>query len=611
VLNYSRKLYALFSSWSLLELSFLVLMMVGITILEMIGISLFLPLMQALITPGTPSDFPILRDVIEYIDPTSSSSLIAVLAILIFIFFNIKNALLLIVVWQQNKFINEKTALFSTTLLKMYLSMPYAFYLRRNSSELTRNIYDSTTVVLLGGLLSILNLLLEGLMIIGIVVVLAIVDPGVTFTAMGVLGVTLASIYYAFRRKLELWGREKQIRDAQKLQWIKQAFGSVKETKVLGREEFFVSAFAQPAYRLARIATSEATLHRAVSASSEVVLIGGVTLILLLSLWGSDGSSNANLLTTLGLFAVAGFRILPSANKITANLIKLRKSIAAIDDIYADLIEWESRKKADSPETMFPALQNSLLIEDVSLTYEGASAPAVSNVSIEIKRGQTTALVGASGAGKSSVIDLLLGLHTPDSGQILVDDHKISSNIRGWQRHIGYVPQSIFLIDDTLRKNIAIGLEDAEIDEEAISKAINFANLTGLVEKLEDGVDTHVGENGVRLSGGERQRVGIARALYHNPDVLILDEATSALDNQTEHEISVSLQALSGQKTLLIIAHRLSTIRHADQIILMEAGKCVDSGSFDELLQQNDLFRNFVNQGLLIGSIDTPNGAVA
>lgn len=317
----------------------------------------------------------------------------------------------------------------------------------------------------------------------------------------------------------------------------------------------------------------------------ELLAVAGLVALVLVLL--VQGKPPTTLLPILGVFAAAAFRIMPSANRILGALQNLRYSLPAIDKLYQEILLLNNTASNESNDTML--FQNMLTLEQVTYRYENAEHRALNGVSLNIKWGTAVGFIGTSGAGKSTLVDVILGLLTPASGRVLVDNVDIQSNLRGWQNQIGYVPQSIFLTDDSLRRNIAFGLSDDLIDDEAVLRAIKAAQLEAFVGGLSEGVNTLVGERGVRLSGGQRQRIGIARALYHDPGVLVLDEATSSLDMATEKSVMEAINALHGEKTLIIIAHRLSTVANCDWIYKMEQGCVIDAGSFEKLTATKDL----------------------
>src|SRR5262249_14609709 len=317
---------------------------------------------------------------------------------------------------------------------------------------------------------------------------------------------------------------------------------------------------------------------------------GALLVVILLTLQGKQG---ADVLPLLGLYAYAGFRIIPSANRILWKTIEIRYGTTAVQQLYADymIIARHATDACDAAADESLPFTDRIVVEGLSYTYTGTHTPALHDVYLTIRRGESIGIVGPTGAGKSTLVDILIGLLPPSCGRITVDSVVLHQRLRSWQHQIGYVPQTIFLADDSLRRNIALGLPDDDIDDTKVQAAVRRAQLEAFVASLPDGLHTFVGERGVRLSGGERQRVGIARALYHEPEVLVFDEATSALDSRTESEVIQAIEALHGVKTIIMIAHRLSTVRHCDRLVLLQGGRVATCGSYDELLERSADFR--------------------
>jgi ATP-binding cassette subfamily C protein len=381
---------------------------------------------------------------------------------------------------------------------------------------------------------------------------------------------------------------------------VSQGLHAVKEAKILGREQFFARAFDEASRDTAYYRIAEGTVTQLPPLFLETVLIVGLALLI-----AAAGGSAERLGPSAAVFALAAFRLIPSANRIVASLTQLKGSAAAVSQVAEDLAEagpYQAVERAAAEQEAAanaPHFEQTIALENLGFRYPTAASAAVENINLTIRRGETIALVGPSGAGKTTLADLLLGLLIPTTGAIKVDGIDVTGGRRGWQTRVGYVPQTIYLTDDTLRRNIALGIADRDIDEECLARAIQLAQLGPVIERLPMGLDTAVGENGVRLSGGQRQRVGIARALYHQPELLVLDEATSALDNMLEREVSASIQALGGRITIILVAHRLSTARACDRVVLMEVGHIADVGGFDELVARNATMRRLVELGQL------------
>jgi len=472
----------------------------------------------------------------------------------------------------------------SHRLLAAYLAAPYAFHFRRNSAALIQRVTDAVNSVFRGVLGSLVNVASESLVVAGIVAILAWTAPGVTLVAVVVVGAMLLVPLTLSRHATTRWGRAVQQLDAEILQTLQQSLGGVKEVKVLGCESFFLSQFDERLATAARLRSRYATVSAALRMGVETMFICGLLLVsLLLTL--SHGSAA---LPLLGLFAYAGFRVIPAANRVMLYITQLRYSRPWIEALRADLATLPSPAPAVGPAAADAIrFTHAIAFERVSYTYEGEREAVLLDVELTIAKGEAVAIVGPSGAGKSTLVDVLLGLLPPTSGRVTVDGRDIAGALRSWQRHIGYVPQEPFVLDDTLRRNVAFGVADAAIDERRVKAAVRLSQLSSVVTALPRGLDTMLGERGTRLSGGQRQRVAIARALYHEPEVLVFDEATSALDTPTERELIAALEALRGVTTLVVIAHRLSTVRRCDRLAVLRDGRLVAVGPYQELHERD------------------------
>jgi ABC-type multidrug transport system fused ATPase/permease subunit len=366
------------------------------------------------------------------------------------------------------------------------------------------------------------------------------------------------------------------------IQHLQQGFGGVKDVKIFGREDYFVTEYSDHLTKNAAVLRRFSVLQMLPRTGLEILTIFG--LAVLVSTMVVSGQELADVLPVLGLFGAAAFRLVPAVSRMVAMVQTITVNRPVVRELFRDL-------GLDAPNTAIRqshgGFQSEIAIDNLFFAYQNAPSSALQDVSIRVKRGEAVGLVGPSGSGKSTLVDVLLGLLKPTAGGVAVDGIDISQRLRWWQDQIGYVPQSIFLTDDTLRRNVAFGLPKNEIDDEAVRSAIRAAQLEEFIESLPLGLETVVGERGVRLSGGQRQRIGIARALYHNPEVLVLDEATSSLDMETEHGVMQAVQALQGDKTVIIVAHRLSTVEYCDRLYRLENARVVDEGTFGEVMNRS------------------------
>jgi ATP-binding cassette, subfamily B, bacterial PglK len=593
-----HKFYSVLDQTTKRGILVLFVMMIFSTLLEMIGITIFIPLLSLLSNSNNIQEYSMFTDIIGGLSGDKNKLLI-LLASGLMIFFFLKNLFLGFFSYYQNRFIYQLSARYSVDFLGMYLSRPYDFHLRQNSAELTRNIYDLVSSIFSKTMLPVLQLVLEILTALGILIVMLLVQPIATILVASILSLSAAIFYFIVQNKVRIW--QKIITEAleHKIRWINQSLGSVKETILSDHQKYFQDLFAIPTYKVAKYMAFSNTIPSLPRLFIEVIVIGCVLVTILMLLLVRHQPIDS-IITTLGLFGFAAMRILPAFGKIVSNLTVIKQNTVIIDILFDDFYSLRNSEKQELVTAQDSALskeihfRKELSITDVTFSYPGSELAALVDVNVSIPRGKSIAIVGRSGAGKSTLVDVILGLFRPETGEVKIDGHDIFNNISSWRRLIGYIPQDIYILDDTLKRNIALGVKDEYIDNAKIENAIKLAQLEPVIEQLPENINTIVGENGTRLSGGQRQRIGIARALYNDPEIIVMDEATSALDGETEKEISSAISILTGKKTIIIIAHRLSTIRDCDMLIFMDQGSVRATGSFEELAENEPGFLRMI-----------------
>ena len=540
-------------------------------LLETLGVGLVIPALSLLTQNDIASNYPALQPILQTLGNPSQQNLIVGGMLTLVGVYLVKTLFLAFLAWRQMRFAFGVQAQFSQRLFKVYLHQPYTFHLQRNSAQLIRNVINEVSMVTGNAILPGMILLTELLVLFGLCGMLLIVEPRGTLIVVSVLGIAAWAFHHFTHRHIERWGLARQHHEGLRLQHLQQGLGGAKDVKLLGREANFLEQYRQHNVQSAHVGQMQSVLLQLPRLWLELLAVSGLAM-LVISMLAQSRALDA-ILPMLGLFAAAAFRLMPSASRILNAVQALRYGLPMIDTLYTEL-NLGIPEVSDASYLSAP-FDVAIELRRVTYTYPGAAEPALKDTSLVITRGELVGFVGVSGAGKSTLVDILLGLLTPDEGEVRVDGKNIQENLRNWQDQIGYVPQSIYLTDDTLRRNVAFGLSDEHIDDFAVQRAIQAAQLTNFVASLPNGLATIVGERGVRLSGGQRQRIGIARALYHDPAVLLLDEATSSLDTVTEHDVMQAVIALHGSKTIMIVAHRLSTIEHCDQVYQMKQGELI------------------------------------
>jgi len=571
------------------------------SLFEAVGVVVAFELIQIILEPDAARTSSVLRTTLDWFEIEITDSFFVYAAVAMAIFFVIKNIFLSYATYAHLYFSNAAGMWISFDILKMYLHSPFAAISRFNSAELIVGVGQAPYIVASRILNSTVSIITESLIIIGVATVLIYSEPYIAIITGISLGASMSLYNVLIRPFYQRWGEKQLIYERAVTKSIYESIHGIKEIKLLNCQEFFLQYFIRARKKLLRINTNSAVANAIPRFISETLIICAIALVIIIVL--SQERPRSEILSTLGLFAFAGFRMMPSINRLTSAFATLTFGRPALSRIMDDISSFRPDSPVKNIESMAELgnFENNIQLKNVTFSYEGVDTPTIDNVSMSIRKGQFVGIVGETGAGKTTLIDIILGMFSPQSGQIFCDNRPLDTRDRAWQDSLGYVSQEISLLDDSVRRNIAFGVNDEEIDPARVDGAIELAAINDVVSGLPHGLDTTIGERGSRLSGGERQRIGIARALYRNAEILIMDEATSALDTHTEQKIVETLRNLSGGKTIIVIAHRLSTIQNCDVVMYMENGRLLDSGTFNELRAKNETFANMVRHAEITG----------
>lgn len=583
-----KQLLYIFSTREKLEIVLLFIAAIIGSLMECLGVGIFMPFVNVLMDTDSIQQTWYLRYFYEVFHFASTENFLVALTFCIIAIFVIKNLYLIAEKYAIYFFSFNMQRNISTRLLHAYMNEPYTFHLNKNISVLQRSMQEDAGLFS-NAVIHFMELFIEITTCIALGISLFCISPSMTLVIVGLLVLCMSLFLYLARRFATGFGKECQTYKAMLYQWMNQALGGIKEIKVLGREQYFIESYDDYYKLYAKGQRISRLLGAIPKYVVEMVSISGMLIAIILKM--KYGQTDiVTFIPQLSAFAIAAFRLMPAVGRINEHNTSIMYAAPSIELVYHDLLDVDRSNNEDyqehAPNIIHSetghadlandwSLRNQLRVNGIYYRYPGTEEDVINNAEFCIPRGQTIALIGESGSGKTTMADIILGLLTPQHGEILVDDKNIYSNMNAWHKTIGYIPQTIYLSDDTIRNNVAFGIHEKDIDDDAIMRAIEKAQLYDFIESLPNGLETVVGDRGVRLSGGQRQRIGIARALYHNPEILVLDEATSALDNETETAVMDAIDGLRGEKTMIIIAHRLTTIRNADQIYEVKDGKVI------------------------------------
>lgn len=592
-----HKLYILLSPDDRRKAVLLCFLLMVNSIAEVAGVASILPFIAVLSKPELIDTNQYLSFAYHSLGFTSHKSFMIFLGFFFLGILILGLAVNAVVLWAQLRYSMMRSFTWSLQLFEDYLQKPYEWFLNHHSSQMANSIIGEVRQVISGALIPALQTVTGFFTTILLLVLLIIADPLLALASGGLLGGLYAVISYVLARHVKKFGIEQRDSQKERHRVVQETFAGIKDIKVSGMEKLRAEKFSEPAYSWASCAIKAGLAGQLPHFMTQGIMFGGMLLVILylISFYGSLQEA----LPVAALFAFATNRLMPNIQRIYTNVSSMHQHEAVLDSIIQDLHLHESSKLAKQKPADALGLSKALVLDRLSYSYPGTSEKALKNISINIPANSTIGLVGSSGSGKTTLVDIVMCLLPPSSGNIIVDGQEIKDDLqRAWQKSIGYVPQHIFLLDDSVTANIAFGIPAGKIDQQRVEAAARLANLHDfVVDSLPHSYETTVGDRGVRLSGGQRQRFGIARALYHDPDVLIFDEATSALDSITEQAVMEAINNLGNFKTIILIAHRLSTVQKCDCIYVLNKGRVSAAGTYQELLTNSSEFQELATGG--------------
>ncbi len=587
-----QKIFHLLSLEGRKSFYWLILAVIVIAVLDMVGVASIFPFLNVIANPGIIQSNAKLKWVYDQFNFADKDAFLIALGAVSFIILVVNNVLHAIISIALIRFSYLRRYILSKELIKKYLYEPYVFFLNRNTSELTTYLVSEIARIVSGVLIPCLQVFARSLMALLIVVLLVLINPVVAVIIIAVMGGGYVIIYGLVRKILAHTGTDITEYSKKIYKSLNEAFGGIKDIKLLGKEQVFIDKFSNSVKRVSDCYCSQFIIFQLPRYAFEILAFGGILFIAILV--AVVQKEYQNVIPIVGLYAFAAYRLMPTLQQIYQDITTIRSSLYAFEVVYQDYMTCSGKhEKYQGGSNQNLNFSKEIKFHNITFQYPKARESVIENFSLTIKANTTVGLVGGSGAGKTTLVDILLGLLRPLKGELIIDGQVIrDENLRSWQANIGYVPQHIYLCDDTITRNIAFGVPDEAIDHQAVQSCARLANIHDFVVKdLPHGYETEIGERGVRLSGGQRQRIGIARALYHNPLLLVFDEATSALDGITEDVILEAIYNLAHKKTIILIAHRLSTVKECDTIFMLDRGKLVGQGTYNELITNNQKFR--------------------
>jgi ABC-type multidrug transport system fused ATPase/permease subunit len=579
------------------QLVFVLLSLLVMGFIELLGVGSIAPFISIASDPQVIHTNIYLKEIYAFFNFASDTSFIIFFGTLVILIFFISNITLAGVNFIIHIFSGKRRHSISMRLFERYLCQPYIFFLNTNSAVLIKNILSDVTTYVVDELICLLQLIASSIICVSIIILLVVLNPYLAIITSLSLCVIYILVFSAIRKFLSRIGEERSAQDVFRYKYINEAFGGIKDIKIIGKEKNFLDLFSFPSKKYASSDAIYSSIIDTPKHIIETIAIGGMLAVIIFMLLA--GTNITGFIPVLTVYALGAYRLLPQLQKIFRSITSIRYHFYAVENLHRAFQKTPPGIEIDTGNILKLEFRSTIKLVDISFSYPGAGKPAVKNQNISIKSNTSIVFVGPTGCGKTTLIDIILGLLEPGEGKIFIDNVELNNeNIKKWQKNLGYVPQSIYLTDDTIRNNIGFGISEKDIDEEMLVRSAKVANIHNfIINELKNGYDTVIGERGIRLSGGQRQRLGIARAVYNNPSILVLDEATSALDTLTENVIIDAINNLSHKKTIIMVAHRITTVKSCDTIYLMEEGNVTDYGSYDELYEKNHSFRKMA-QGI-------------
>jgi len=590
-----KKIFDLLSRRERKQVFYLLIMILFMALLDAIGVASIMPFIAVLTNPDLIENNVFINSLFNYsniLGVRTNEQFLFTLGSLVFFLLVFSLAFKALLTYLQLRFSSMCQYGLSKRMMERYLNQPYSWFLNRHSADIGKTILSEVGLIISKGLIPIMNIITYGAVSLALLMLLILNDPKFALIACSSLSLTYFFIYRLTRGFLMRIGQERVKANQARFTIVTEAFNAAKELKVGSLEKAFLERFSIPAKTLAQHSAIAGSIGQLPRFALEIIAFGGMLLLILFMM---AQNTFTNILPLIALYVFAGYRLIPALQQIYAAVTQLRFVSASLNATHNDFKSLDPKTIQKSKHTL--PLTKAITLKDLHYQYPNSIKTTIKNINLNIPSCSTVGIVGATGSGKTTIVDIILGLLQAHKGTLKVDDSVIDkNNLVAWQRSIGYVPQDIFIADDTLAANIAFGVDKKDINQEHVQIAAKIANIDDFVTKLPEQYQTTVGERGVRLSGGERQRIGIARALYRNPQVLILDEATSALDNLTEQLVMKEIQKIGNNKTIIMIAHRLSTVKKCDIIFFLEKGELKAQGTYEELIKSSEDFKKIENK---------------